>query len=68
MGTSRVRCPTCNRFGSKSLGGYCKSCKPEGKPQEFVKHIKQDMYFGYTFHKGPFISDSFGYKRFGYER
>ena len=67
MGDTRTRCPVCNRFGSKSLGGYCKTCKPEG-PKGVVKHIKQDMYYGYQFHKGPFISDSYGYKRYGYER
>jgi len=64
MGNTRARCPVCNRFGSKSLGGYCKVHKPEG----IAKHIKQDMYYGYAFHKGPFISDSYGYKKYGYER
>jgi len=67
MGNTRTRCPVCNRFGSDALGGYCKAHKPE-EPKGIVKHIKQDMYFGHKFHKGPFISDSYGYKRYGYER
>lgn len=30
------RCPSCNRFGSAELNGYCKDCykEPEEKPQE----------------------------------
>ena len=67
MGITRVRCPVCNRFGSNSLGGYCREHKPE-ESKEIVKHIKQDMYYGYAFNKGQFISDSYGYKKFGYER
>jgi len=34
---NRVRCPMCNRFGSKELQGYCKQCyplKPKEKPIE----------------------------------
>lgn len=67
MGNTQVRCPVCNRFGRKSLGGYCKAHVPD-KPKGVVKHIKQDMYYGYEFRTTPFISDSYGYKKYGYER
>jgi len=65
MGTKQVRCPTCNKFGSRSLGGYCKVCQPKEKSD---KHINQEMYFGYGFHKGSFIKDDYGYKKYGYQR
>jgi len=66
MGIAKqVRCPICNKFGSRKLGGYCKEHKPDYTETEY---IKKEMYYGYKFHEGPFISDEYGYKKYGYQR
>jgi len=33
-GRDAIRCPKCNRFGTKDLGGYCKACYEEPVIQE----------------------------------
>ena len=57
----RTRCPTCKRFGSSKLDGYCKSCYPGETKDDNVdtKHILED------FHEkaeimGEFFSNKFG--------
>ncbi len=69
-----TQCPTCKRFGSSKLGGYCKTHytgevkddKPSVKKDAPTKHIMDDFYGkpGQTgeFFPGKFgiISDTFG--------
>ena len=32
-----TRCPICNRFGNKDLGGYCKACYPKRPKEEPIE-------------------------------
>lgn len=36
-GGNPTRCPGCGRFGSESLGGYCKTCAPKEVPKEIIE-------------------------------
>jgi hypothetical protein len=64
MGTSE-RCPVCNRWGSRKLGGYCKNCHPNANDGD--KHAFAD--FCNTHDDGAFFPGEFGVlkDKFGYE-
>jgi len=61
------RCPICNRFGSKALGDYCKTCHSKLYDDGDEKHAFAD--FTGTHDEGGFFSDEFGVikDKFGYE-
>ncbi len=66
-----VRCPTCHKFGSKSLGGYCKVCVPKEEPkveqkQGMARHLTEAYKPNYGTHQGGFFKDSYGIMNEGY--
>ena len=68
-----VRCPTCHKFGSKSLGGYCKVCVPDEEKQAppvpekgMGRHLTEEYKPNYGTHQGAFFKDSYGIVNEGY--
>ena len=58
MGTSQPRCPTCHKFGTLALGGYCKVCVPTDKDRD---HINRDEYKpNYGTRQGSFFPETYG--------
>ena len=55
---SNIRCPTCNRFGSIALGGYCSACVPKDHWKD-VPHLGDNQLKSNTYWKGPFIPKSY---------
>ena len=76
MGNS-CRCPGCNKFGSSSLGGFCRSCAPaekkEVKPSDENDpgYVVRDHYkSSYGFQRSDsFLSDEYGIRKstYGYQ-
>ncbi len=65
-----TQCPTCKRFGSSKLGGYCKThYTGEVKESKPSKHLMDDFY-GKPGQTGEFFPKEFGIitDKFGVER
>jgi len=61
------RCPICNRYGSSSLGDYCKDCHAKRYSDDDEKHAFADFcddHIDGVFFPGEFgvLKDKFGYE------
>jgi len=58
--TERIRCPRCNRYGNKDLGGYCQSCKTKRRKANYVGRGMMKAGYGFRFDPEPLAPDKFG--------